>query len=231
MILKTIVHCFIEIYLLFYMFVHLISMLLLSFLLIKLCFLIKIYMFNLFSFGGAFSAITRTSFNTATFHSQNHKLSEFILGGYSYIGIMLVDIEQWRAEIGNFNGCLHYAIIKLEINLFNIMVKVIQVLALILAIISQYVFKINAVFHFLNIIFVFVLLCIVLKFTVTNTCLYFELNQHCHKQIPYLCCHCSQCSGLWLLFTFTLFNMEIQKVIQDQGMSKLIKTFHVATGM
>ena len=96
---------------------------------------------------------------------------------------MLVDIEQWHAEIGNFNWCLHYAIIRLEMNLFNIMVRVSQVLALILAIIFQYVFKINRAFHFLNIIFVFVLLFIVLKFTVTNIGLCFEFNQHCHKQL------------------------------------------------
>ena len=67
MILTTTVHCYIQIYLVFYMFVHLISMLLLSFLLSKLCFLIKICVFNLFSFGSAFSTITRTSFITATF--------------------------------------------------------------------------------------------------------------------------------------------------------------------
>ena len=45
MIPKTTMHCYIQIYLVFYMFVHLIRMLLLSFLLIKLCFLIKIYVF------------------------------------------------------------------------------------------------------------------------------------------------------------------------------------------
>ena len=49
---------------------------------------------------------------------------------------MPVDIEQWRAEIGNFNGCLHHAIIKLEIDLFNIMVRVSHALAVILATIS-----------------------------------------------------------------------------------------------
>ena len=48
------------------------------------------------------------------------------------------------------------------------MVRVSQALALILAIMSRYVFKINRAFHFLNIIFAFVLLFIVLKFTVTN---------------------------------------------------------------
>ena len=66
------------------------------------------------------------------------------------------------------------------------MVRVNQALALILAIIFQYVFKINKAFHFLNIIFVFILLFIVLKLTVTNIGLCFEFNQHCHKQIPYL---------------------------------------------
>ena len=67
MILKTTVHCYIQIYLVLYMFVHLISMLPLNFLLIKLCLLIKIRVFHLFSFGSVFSAITRTSFITATF--------------------------------------------------------------------------------------------------------------------------------------------------------------------
>ena len=70
----------------------------------------------------------------------------------------------------------------------RIMVRVSQALALILATVFQYVFKINRAFRFLNILFVFVLLFIVLKFTVTNTGLYFEFNQHCHKQIPYLYC-------------------------------------------
>ena len=37
-------------------------------------------------------------------------------GSYSYLGIIPVDNEQWHAKIGNFNGCLHYAIIKLKIS-------------------------------------------------------------------------------------------------------------------
>ena len=57
-----------------------------------------------------------------------------------------------------------------------------------LAIISQYIFKINAAFYFLNIIFVFILFFIVLQFTVTNTGLYFKFSQHFHKQIPYSYC-------------------------------------------
>ena len=36
----------------------------------------------------------------------------------------LADIEQWRAEIEDFNECLHYAIVKLELNVFNIILSV-----------------------------------------------------------------------------------------------------------
>ena len=65
------------------------------------------------------------------------------------------------------------------------MVRVNQVVALILAIISQYAFKISTAFHF----FIYVaLLFIVLRFTFTNTDLCFEFNEHCHKQFPYLYC-------------------------------------------
>ena len=65
-------------------------------------------MFNLFLFGCAFSTITRTSFTTATFSQPTSSTQWIIFGGYSYLGIMPVDIEQWHAEIEDFNGCLHY---------------------------------------------------------------------------------------------------------------------------
>ena len=66
------------------------------------------------------------------------------------------------------------------------MVRVIQVLALILVIIYQYIFKTNAAFYFLN-IYIF-LLFIVLKLTVANTGLCFNFNKHYHKQTPYSFC-------------------------------------------
>ena len=42
---------------------------------------------------------------------------------------MPVEIEQWRAEIGNFNGDFHGEIMKLELNLLNIISSLIKVLA------------------------------------------------------------------------------------------------------
>ena len=46
---------------------------------------------------------------------------------------MPVDIEQWRAETGNFNENLHGVIMKLAMNLFNIISSLSQVLAYIFA--------------------------------------------------------------------------------------------------
>lgn len=51
----------------------------------------------------------------------------------SHVGIMPVDIEQWRAETGNFNENLHGVIMKLAMNLFNIISSLSQVLAYIFA--------------------------------------------------------------------------------------------------
>lgn len=63
---------------------------------------------------------------------------------------MPVDTEQWHAKTGNFNGCLYYAIVKLKLNLFNIMLSVRQVLTFTLAITFQYIFKFNTVSTFFN---------------------------------------------------------------------------------
>ena len=95
-----------------------------------------------FYFCGAFSAITRTASLQLFFQSHHNQLTEFILGDYTYFQILLVDTEQWRTEIGNFNECLHCAINRSEINILNIMVRI---------------FKAKKNVHFFIITFVFVL--------------------------------------------------------------------------
>ena len=97
-----------------------------------------------------------------------------------------VDIKQQDTEIGNFNEGLHYAIIKLDINLFDIMVRKNQVLALVLAIILRYISKINTAFLFFK--HDIVLLFIVLQFRFANTGICFQFDQNFQKQIP-----CSYC--------------------------------------
>ena len=56
---------------------------------------------------------------------------------------MPVDTEQWIPEIGNFNGCLHYAVIKLKLNLFNAMTSVSRIPVFLLAIQLQCISKYN----------------------------------------------------------------------------------------
>ena len=62
---------------------------------------------------------------------------------------MPVDTKQWHAEIENFNGCLDYAVIKLKLNLFNIMVSVSHGLVCLLAIL-QCIAKYNTASLFLT---------------------------------------------------------------------------------
>ena len=54
---------------------------------------------------------------------------------------MPLDAEQWRAEIGNSNGCLYYAVIRLKLNLFHIIANVRQVLVFLLVILLQCISK------------------------------------------------------------------------------------------
>ena len=52
---------------------------------------------------------------------NHHYCIGFIYEGYLLHGIMPVNIEQRRAEIGKFNGCSLHSIVKLHLNLFNLL--------------------------------------------------------------------------------------------------------------
>ena len=101
---------------------------------------------------------------------------------------MPVDIEQWRAEIGSFNGHFLGVIMKLELNLLNIISSLNQVLALICALLFQYISNADTAFYFLTIFFVFALSTVVLKFTVYNLFLCFNFSKHIYIQISIFCC-------------------------------------------
>ena len=77
-------------------------------------------------------------------------ISEFMPEGCSFCGIMPVDNEQWHAEIGSFNGHFHGVIMKLELNLFNIISSLSQVLAFTFAILFQYISNVATAFHILT---------------------------------------------------------------------------------
>ena len=92
---------------------------------------------------------------------------------------MPVDAEQWRTEIGSFNGCLHYAVIKLKSNLFHIVTSVSQVLMFLLAVLLQYISKHNTASCFLT-SFVFIMSPVVSELTFHAVCICFR---HLTKQI------------------------------------------------
>ena len=101
--------------------------------------------------------------------------------GYPHLGIMPVDIVQWHAEIGNFNGYLHCVIIKLKLNFLNITSKVSQLIAFVLWTILICIFNINAIFYSLTIFAVFPFSPVVLKYL----CLWFKLSQLICNQLPF----------------------------------------------
>ena len=99
------------------------------------------------------------------FYSQCHQLRELLEQVYSYLRIMFVNSEQLSANNCNFSGCLVYAVIKLELEFFKIMLIASNVLVFILAIIFQAALKSTISFKH---IFLFALLFIVLQLRVAH---------------------------------------------------------------
>ena len=142
----------------FYMFIILISMSL-SFM---LYFLNRICLFSCFLFGGIFpNIIIRTNFFHIYFSIVNIIITVDSCKSWSYCGILPFDIEQWRAEIGRFNGNFLGVIIKLELYLLNIISSLNQVVALICTLLFQYISNADSAFYFLTTSFVFALSAVV----------------------------------------------------------------------
>ena len=78
-----------------------------------------------------------------------------------------------NAETGKFNGCLHYAVIRLKLNLFHIMASISQVLVFLLAILLQCISKDNAASCFLM-LFVFIMSPVISELTLHAVCLCFN---------------------------------------------------------
>ena len=89
---------------------------------------------------------------------------------------MAIDIEQWQTEIGNFNGHFHGVIMKLELNLLNIISSLGKVLAFIFTLPFQSISTVGTALYFFIIFSVFALSNVVLKFTVPNLCLCFKFS-------------------------------------------------------
>ena len=97
----------------------------------------------------------------------------------------MVDIHKWLAEVSSFYEDIRRVTMKLEVNLFYIILSLSQVLAFIFALLFalQYISNMGTAFCFLTIFFVFALPTVVLKFTVHNLYLCFKFIQHMYNQI------------------------------------------------
>ena len=97
----------------------------------------------------------------------------------------MVDIHKWLAEVSSFYEDIRRVTMKLEVNLFYIILSLSQVLAFIFALLFalQYISNVGTAFCFLTIFFVFALPTVVLKFTVHNLYLCFKFIQHMYNQI------------------------------------------------
>ena len=137
---------------------------------------------------------------------------------------MPVDIEQWQVEIGHFNGCLHHTIVKLKLNLFNIITSVSQVIMFLLAILHLCISKVNIVSCFYYLLYIVCHLLPQNSQFILFVCFKFR---YLIKQIPIL--HCLNIINLIsvistgyvinLLLLLVQFNKETKKVTLDQRKS------------
>ena len=107
---------------------------------------------------------------------------------------MPVDIEQWRAGIGNFNGCCHYSVARFELRVYNVFSTIVMPACMFLLILLC-ISSLNTILHFLLVSPVFTFLPSVLKLLIykifclkVNILLYYtESVNYIYQQISYTC--------------------------------------------
>ena len=99
---------------------------------------------------------------------------------------MPVDIEQWRAGIGNFNGCCQYPVARIKLRVYNIFSAIIMsacVFLLILLCISN----LNTILHFLLVSSVFTFSPSVLELLIHKIfCLKINILLYCIGPVSYI---------------------------------------------
>ena len=117
---------------------------------------------------------------------------------------MPVDIEQWRAGIGNFNGCCQYPVARIKLRVYNIFSAIVMsacVFLLILLCISN----LNTILHFLLVSSVFTFSPSVLELLIHKIfCLKINIFIYCIAPISYIY---QQISYTCMLDTINSFNV------------------------
>ena len=133
---------------------------------------------------------------------------------------MSVDIEQWHAGTGNFNGCCQYSVARFELRVYNIF-SIILMSACMFLLILLCISSLNTILHFLLISSVFTFSPSVLELLIYKIfCLKINILLYCigsvnyiYQQISYTCMlNIISSSMFCTLCTFCIFfyfSMEI----------------------
>ena len=154
---------------------------------------------------------------------------------------MPVDIEQWRAGIGNFNGCCQCPVARIELTVYNIF-SVIAISACVFLLILLCISNLSTILHLLLVFFVFTFSPSVLELLTTQNILfkdkYFALlywtrQLYLWKHLIYLYVkyyQLFQCFVLYVLFASPFTSAWRYREILVHRVVKL-KIFHAVIGM
>ena len=117
---------------------------------------------------------------------------------------MPVDIEQWCAGIGNFNGCCQYSVARFELRVYNIF-SMIVMSAYMFLLILLCLSSLNTILHFLLVSSVFTFSPSVLKLLIYKIfCLKINILLYCIESVSYIY---QQISYTCMLSTISSFNV------------------------
>ena len=87
-------------------------------------------------------------FTVLNLEVNHHSCIGVILEGWLFCGLIPIDIEQWHAEIGNFNGYLQHSIVKLYLNLLNLLSYIVLMFICIFVLTFSLTTKLQAFWYF-----------------------------------------------------------------------------------
>ena len=99
---------------------------------------------------------------------------------------MPVDIEQWRAGIGNFNGCCQYSVARFELRVYNIFSTIVMS-ACVFLLIFLCISSLNTILHLWLVSSVFTFSPSVLELLIYKIfCLKINILPYCIEPVNYI---------------------------------------------
>ena len=138
---------------------------------------------------------------------------------------MPVDIEQWRAGIGNFNGCCQYPVARFELRVY-IIFSAIVMSACVFLLILLFMLNLNTILHFLLISSVFSFSPSVFELLIHKTfCLKRNILLYCIGPVSYISYTCmlntiSSFNVLYLMYVLHLLLLQYGDLERNPGPQK-----------